>query len=196
MTAKGAMLGTATADRVRALVGQLSDRDGLIRRQARRELEDMGPVIGPHVTQALSSKHVHVRWEAAKALTAVSIPAAAPALVNALMDESFEVQWLAAEALINLGTASVGPLMEGLIQHPTSVSLRQGAHHVLSDLERRGLLDSPTREVKEEVGCLVPREPYPEAARRALTSLTASGAAGISAKASLRKQRNRRPDQR
>jgi hypothetical protein len=166
--------GPQTSKQVQNLVDRLSDRDGLKRRKVRRTLESMGPVIGPYMIEALSSEHAHVRWEAAKILTTVMIPSAAPALVTALMDESFEVQWLAAEALISLGTLAVVPLLEGLIRHPTSINLRQGAHHVLSDLERAHLLDTGLHEVIEDLRSIVPSEPFPLVARRALENLSRS----------------------
>ena len=168
-----------TRDQVQSLVDVLSERDGLKRRKAREALESMGSVIGPYMIEALASKHTSVKWEAAKALTNVTFPPAAPALVNALMDESFEVEWLAAEALINLGAHAVAPLLEGLIKHPTSVNLRQGAHHVLSDLNRRHPLDSGLLAVIEELHSIVPTEPFPLVVRRALENLPETDAGKI-----------------
>jgi hypothetical protein len=156
---------------LRQLVFELANSDGVLRRHARRALERVGKDAAPYLINALESPDANVRWEAAKALGRVIEPTAAPALVTALMDESFEIQWLAAEALIALGRTALKPLLEGLIEHYGSVYMRQGAHHVLHDLERRDLLEPPTRRVLDALRCLEPPEPYPDSARRALREL-------------------------
>ncbi len=159
------------AVRIRELITRLAAKDGMTRREARRELEEFGEEAGPQLAQALNNKDENVRWEAAKALTRIQDPGAAPALVKALMDERFEVQWLAAEALIALGRAAVAPILRELIDSYGSLYLRQGAHHVLHALDRRKLLEPRVQRVIDELRSLEPLEPFPTTARRALQSL-------------------------
>ncbi len=162
---------SATADRIRELLDALDDPDGMKRWDAREKLEYIGRPATHYLTKALDDPRKRVRWEAAKALVAIRDPSAAPALVNSLMDEVFEIQWLAAEALIALGNDSVIPLLEKLIIDYRSPFLRQGAHHVLHDLEKRHLLDPETQGVVDDLRSLEPLEPYPFRVKRALASL-------------------------
>lgn len=159
------------AAKTEELIARLADKDGLSRRQAREELEKLGVAAGPYLAEVLSSQNENVRWEAAKALINIKDPNAAPALVKALMDERFEVQWLAAEALINLGSAAVVPILEELTVSYGSLYLRQGAHHVLHDLERKRLLEPRVQRVIDELRSLEPLEPFPLIAKRALDAI-------------------------
>jgi HEAT repeat protein len=143
----------------------------MARRKAREALERVGWKVTPYLVDALTSSDVNVRWEAAKALGRIADPASAPALVRALMDESFEVQWLAAEGLIALGRKALEPLLEGLIDNPESVYMRQGAHHVLHDLERKHLLGEPSLHMLDQLRSVDPIEPYSLSAKRALKAL-------------------------
>ena len=158
-------------ENLRHLVAELGDRNGMVRRHAREALEQVGRATTPYLIEKLQSPIADVRWEATKALGHIADPKAAPALVGMLMDQSFEIQWLAAEALIALGRAAVRPLLEGLVHNYGSVYLRQGAHHVLHDLERRHLLTPPTLLVLDDLRSMQSLEPYPVSARRALKDL-------------------------
>jgi HEAT repeat protein len=166
----------AVRDRIDGLVKDLASRNGVVRQRARKELCQLGKPAGPALARALKHRDENVRWEAAKALAHIQDPKAAPALVQCLMDEVFEVQWLAAEALIALGKHALIPLLEAITTNYGSVFLRQGAHHVLHALERRGLLDADTQLVIDELRYLDPLEPYPIGAQRALDSLRRAAA--------------------
>jgi hypothetical protein len=159
--------------RLRDLADELKSRNGMARRHAREELERMGREATPYLVRQLGSRSKNARWEATKAMSHIADPEAAPALVKALMDESFEVQWLAAEALIAIGPDAVKPLLDGLVHNYGSVYMRQGAHHVLHDLEKRHLLTPPTLRVLDELRSIEPLEPYPTSARRALQNMPA-----------------------
>ena len=107
---------------------------------ARRKLVSKGSAAVEPLVKELSNKRHWVRWEATKALGQIGDKAAAKALVNALEDNEFDVRWLAAEALINIGQDSLEPLLSALADHgDKSLFLRQGAHHVLHDMDRSGL---------------------------------------------------------
>jgi len=158
-------------EQLQKLVSDLSNKDGIIRRHARQKLEQAGTAAVDYLIASLDIPDDNTRWEATKALGHIGDPKAAPALVHALMDDSFEVQWLAAEGLIALGEAAIEPLLEGLAHNYGSIFMRQGAHHVLHDLERRKLLPDGVLHVLGELRSLEPLEPFPISARRALKEL-------------------------
>jgi HEAT repeat protein len=121
-----------------ALVGALASPDGVLRQNARAALVALGAAAVPRLVEALACSSDQVRWEAAKALAEISSPAAAAALVRALEDDNGGVRWVAAEGLIALGREGLEPLLRALIERSHSPWLRQGAHHVLRMLARRG----------------------------------------------------------
>lgn len=82
---------------------------------------------------ALLDPRTHVRWEAAKALSAIADPVSAPALMHALEDESEDVRWVASEGLIALGQTGVRTVLSGLIKRAGSVPYCKSARHVLSE---------------------------------------------------------------
>jgi HEAT repeat protein len=153
------------------LLSELGSKNGMIRRRAREALERIGNAVSPYLSQRLQSPDLNVRWEAAKALGHIGNPETASALVRALMDESFEVQWLAAEGLIAMGKDALKPMLEGLVRNYGSIYMRQGAHHVLHDLERHNLLPPSALRVLDELRCIEPLEPYPVSAKHALEEL-------------------------
>jgi HEAT repeat protein len=109
----------------------LINNDGFVRLNARNSLIKIGSKAVPTLIEALSSKQVLKRWEAAKALSQIADPAATNALVNAMDDRVFDVRWLAAEGLIAIGSQVIEPLLYLLKNHPDSVRLREGIHHVI-----------------------------------------------------------------
>ena len=129
------------------LIDLLKNKDGMKRRKARFALEKIGKAATPYLMEALFDEIEACRWEAAKTLITIKDPKAAVALVEALMDKSFEIQWLAAEALIALKMAAISPILQALIKHSDSITMQQGAHHVLHAFEREHLLDNPVIEV-------------------------------------------------
>ena len=112
----------------------LSDCDGMVRENARHALVALGSASVEPLIRALKDSDDQVRWEAAKALSAIRDPAAAPALVTTLDDELFGVRWIAAEGLAALGRDGLRALLPALMHHADSAVLRHGAHHVLRSL--------------------------------------------------------------
>ncbi len=156
--------------KIASLIADLVCDDVIPCQKARRQLVVMGHKAVPYLVKELGNKKFWVRWEAAKALAQIGDPAATAALIRALEDNEFDVRWLAAEGLINIGRKVAVPLLEALIDRPKSTWLREGAHHVLHDMER-GELDKVLRPV---MGALEDVEPYvevPVAARKALDKL-------------------------
>jgi len=115
-------------------LAMLQDRDGLIRKEGRILLEEMGEEAVPGLCGILAhSPSKDARWAAAKALGTNLSPAAIPTLLDALEDRSSDVAWLAATALNKLGKAAwrqvLGRLIERGVDH---VAVRDGVHHILT----------------------------------------------------------------
>ena len=130
-------------ERIADLMDRLASDDGTVRGDSRESLVSLGESAVPQLCKALkNSGQKQVRWEAAKALDAISSPASIRALVKALEDNDPDVAWIAAEALAKFGKAAWPELFRALIKDGTkSVALRQGAHHVLCNQEESGFED-------------------------------------------------------
>ncbi len=125
-------------DNIEALISALSDPDGEKREETRVALVAVGPAIILVLTGLITNPNHHVRWEVAKALGEINHPDAAPALVTALGDSEMDIRWLGGEGLLALGRAGVEPLLQELTQRGGDLQLRQGAHHVVREMLRRG----------------------------------------------------------
>lgn len=158
------------AKNINSLMADLACDDVIICQKARRQLVVTGHKAVPFLVKALGNKKYWVRWEAAKALAQIGDPTAMAALIKALEDREFDVRWLAAEGLINIGQKAVVPLLEALIGNSKSTWLRQGAHHVLHDMNR-GDLDGVLRPVMSALEDVEPYVEVPVAARKALDML-------------------------
>jgi hypothetical protein len=122
---------------IELLVTALASRDVRTRQRAREGLVAVGrPAIGPLI-DAMTDRRSVVRWEAAKALSAIADPSAAAAMLTALEDEDAGIRWLAAEGLIALQRDGVGPLLRALIANSDSEWFREGTHHILHGIIRR-----------------------------------------------------------
>jgi HEAT repeat protein len=126
-----------------AWMDMLASKDGMLRQKAREALVKLGKPAVPSLIQALKpSQPDQVRWEAAKALSAIGDVRSIPALVDTLEDRESGVAWLAAEALHHFNQVAWVPLLQALVERGTnSVPLRQGAHHVLRNQEGDGFND-------------------------------------------------------
>jgi HEAT repeat protein len=153
------------------LINELQTKNAARRMRARDAIVKIGKPAVPYLINLLDNSKEHLRWEACKALGSIKDPKAAPYLVLALNDDNFAVQWLAAEALIALRNKAVIPLLEGLEANFKSLSMRQGAHHVLHALERKHLLTEETVSVVDTLRSLQPIIAVGVAAQKALISL-------------------------
>jgi HEAT repeat protein len=112
-----------------------------VRQEARETLTLIGKQAVRPLIPLLKDMEDDVRWGAAKALADIADARAASNLVATLEDHNFGVRWLAAGGLINIDRDALEPLLKALIKRPESIWLREGAHHVLHDLSKRGLKD-------------------------------------------------------
>jgi HEAT repeat protein len=152
---------------IKSLIADLASEDGVARVKARKSLVDIGhTAVGPLV-EALASRQEWVRWEATKTLAQIGDPSATQALIGALHDKTFDVRWLAAEGLIHIGDRSIKPLLKTLVEHPDSLWIREGVHHVLHDLPESGLKNL----VRPVLHALEDTEPSLEAAIAAESAL-------------------------
>jgi HEAT repeat protein len=119
---------------VSSLIEQLSDRDGLVRDRARHTLALIGPPAVPALLERAHSPVKRLRWEVAKALSAIAEPSSIPALVEFLSDPESDIRWLGAVGLIRIGPRSIPPVLRILIEKPESIDIRRSAHHVFRDL--------------------------------------------------------------
>ncbi len=122
---------------IESLIKDLMSDDGVVRNKARLELVEMGECTIDFLAELVNNSNDRVRWEAIKAMGAIRTPFAIPFLVDALEDEMSSVRWLAAEGLIALKNDGIRAILEALIEPKESYLLRQGAHHVLHDLNKK-----------------------------------------------------------
>ena len=158
-------------EKIVQLIKLLGSKDGDVREHARHTLVTIGKPAVPNLIELLSHPKTIMRWEACKALASIKSPVAAPSLVSALDDENMDVQWVAAEALIALKAKALAPLLSALVVHFDSMSLKQGARHILRALQKEHLLNQRSIQVLETLRVFGPRVAIPIAAQKALRSL-------------------------
>jgi len=126
-----------------SLIGMLSNENGVARGKARELLVALGkPAVNSLIQTLQHAKVVHVRWEGAKALGAVSDIRSIEPLINALSDSDTDVAWLAAEALVSFGIAAWPSLLQLLVDKGSdAVSLHKSLHHIFLNQKMDGLND-------------------------------------------------------
>ncbi len=150
----------------------LANKDGAERIKAREALMQIGPSAVTELLEALGAPQQHVRWEAAKILTAIADPSAADKLLEALGDEDSDVRWVVGEALIALRQAGLRPLLAELTKSQDSEDLYKAAHHVLHDLANNTELAPIVKPVLDALGQSEPELAVPIAAERALANMS------------------------
>jgi len=162
--------GTADMARIRSLVAELANQDGISPTKARESLVAIGKPAVPYLVEALGADDDWMRWEVAKTLSQIADPSSAAVMADSLEDRTFGVRWLAAMALINMGREGLPALLQALIERADSPWLRDGAHHVLHDL-CQGRLRKVLRPVLQSMEGPDPSVEVPVAARGALQAL-------------------------
>lgn len=121
---------------ITALISELSDKDGLVRQNARLHLQTIGRAAVPCLSELLSDKRKYVRWEAAKALAEIASPLSARVLVMALEDKDFDVRWLSAIGLIKLGWPALEPALQAILLSGEPDWLWDGVRHVVRGIAK------------------------------------------------------------
>ncbi len=119
---------------VKKLVSNLSNKEWLVRHNARKALEKIGKPALKFLEEIADSPDYNTRWEVIKTIGEISDPSSVYTLTKALIDPNVDIRWLAAEGLIELGESSVTPLLKTIIKNYDSVELCESAHHVLTEL--------------------------------------------------------------
>ena len=154
---------------IQFLIGQLEAHDKQTRQQARFELIGIGKNAIPLLVKTVSSNNPNLRWQAAKTLSQITIPAVIPVLIDLLREnEYFGVRWMAADGLIKAGETGLAPLLRSLTEHFDSVWLREGAHHVLRSLHDRGVESEEIEKTLRALEGIEPAIEVPWAAAEAL----------------------------
>ncbi len=147
----------------------LAASNGAAREHAREHLVEMGAAATPLLGGLLESSQAQVRWEAAMAMKEIKDPESIPILINALEHEDKDVRWIAGEALAEIGEPSIKPLLEAVLLRGDSLEVREGAHHVFSQIEDEAL-KRVVGPVFSAIGKSLPPEVVIEAAGEALAA--------------------------
>ena len=159
---------TDGAEQIEEFFSVFRGPDGARRQRARKKLVALGVAALPFLVQHVDDKNYGVRWEIAKAFAELKDASAAGVMMSMLMDDAPGIRWLAGEGLINLGDRGVVPLLRGLLVNFHSSFFREGAHHVLRELEQEGVLNTKTLEVIDALEGPAPSLSVPFAAAAAL----------------------------
>ena len=126
---------------ISVLIEKLSDEDGLVRQNARLDLQTIGKPALPQLCWTLNSKNKHARWEAARALAELHDPQSVPWLIRALDDKEFDIRWLAGLALIRIQELALVPLLESLLVTRKQNWLWEGARHVIRGMAKEDMAE-------------------------------------------------------
>ena len=102
-----------------------------LHREARRALQNLGPLAKSVWLDALNHPDSHIRWEAAHGLGQIGDPRAALTLAEGLFDENYVVRWATANVLAKMGDPGVPATLSVLSSHEISEPFRQAAYHAL-----------------------------------------------------------------
>ena len=103
---------------------------------AKHALESKGDEILPVMHALTDSKSAVIRKEAAKIIKHIGDLTSIPVTIKLLDDTDGDIRWIAAEALIYIGRACIRPLLKAILENRKAYFLREGAHHVFSELIR------------------------------------------------------------
>jgi HEAT repeat protein len=156
---------------VQTFINELDDPSWMKRQIARSSLVDCGEVASPTLIKELANPDREVRWEVVKALGSINDRDSAQALVEMLMDDDTGVRWAAMEALIRLNKAALLPLVQALVKHFDSARLREGAHHILHNLQDKRLLSRAQIKILEALQGVEPEVEVAWAAEWALEEM-------------------------
>lgn len=121
------------------LIKALAMDRGALHSEAKRALQDLGPLAEKGWREALNHPDSHIRWHAARSLGDFADTSSIEVLAEGLSDSSHKVRWATADVLARIGPAAV-PATLKVISHSTpSAPTRQAAYHALHGVLSRRL---------------------------------------------------------
>ncbi len=121
---------------IRRLLKTLGSKNGMERKKAREKLVAMGNTVSGYLLELYNNpKHIN-RWEALKTAEEIGYTGSIPLFIKALEDDEGDLRWIAAEGLIKLGSQSIQPLLQTLIDKSDSIFVLAGIHHVFYNLKK------------------------------------------------------------
>ena len=147
-------------NKYKRILERLSNTDRTLRLETRKELEEIGVEIIPHLSEILYFDDHKLRLEAAKTLGQMAYPEGINIQIQALEDEESDIRWIAAEGLVKLGRKVIKPLLEKLIDDDgESICMRKGAFHIFPKLDIR---DERKEKLKPLIKALNTKKLYQE----------------------------------
>jgi HEAT repeat protein len=105
-----------------------------LHREARRALQNLGPLAKDAWLGALDHPDAHIRWHAARGLAEMGDVRAISVLAEGLLDESYVVRWATATGLSQLGVQAVPAILTVLIQHELTEPARKATCQALQGI--------------------------------------------------------------
>ena len=150
----------ATKDEIVDWVDELCSNEESIRENAHAGLVAAGVQSIRYLNKLALSNNQEERREVVKIIGEINNKQGIPLLIHSLEDEELEIRLLAAEGLIDLGQEALSPIFSTLMRRYNSVFIREGAHHVMSELKRRNVFADRSSIISllksEETKSLVP----------------------------------------
>jgi HEAT repeat protein len=113
------------------LIQAMTLDDGILRSEARRALQKLGPLAEPAWLAALDQSDKHIRWLAARGSGDASGIRSIEILAEGLLDDDHEVRWTTADLLARIGERSVPATLRVLSCNEVTGPFRQAAYHAL-----------------------------------------------------------------
>jgi HEAT repeat protein len=109
----------------------LKENQGVLHREARRALHNLGKKAESAWIELLHHPDSHIRWEAARGLAEIGDSRAVHLLAEGLLDENYVVRWATADVLSYLGESAVPAVLTILSRSKLSQPVRVAAYHAL-----------------------------------------------------------------
>ncbi len=157
---------------IHAAVDDLSSTNATTRHDANLKLSSIGEPAIPYLLPMLKfSRSKNTRKEVVKILGKIKDHESIDALILAMRDDNYEVRWDAAESLISIGSASILPLLNHLVDHFESHSLRDGARHILRSIRGNDNCEDPLEKLFHALDGIGPVEQIPWLANEAISQM-------------------------
>lgn len=117
------------------LMKTLTTAQGKLHREARRALQNLGPLSKSVWLDAINHPDNRIRWEAAHGLAQIGDSRAVLTLAEGLFDDRYVIRWSTADLLSRLGECGIPAILTVLISHDISEPSRQAACHALRGIQ-------------------------------------------------------------